>query len=308
MARLAALDMACRRFTMEARPGISPTRRRSTVTARARAASGAYGFQDLAKSIKLPADSDDSDIDESDLGEKDQVLWSSVPEEGPDGEPSQLDALSPGPEIDGTAMVYGALGTGNSQSRSADDAVPLRRSQTKHPMRRRLSTTTSRTRPSEIPGNRAIRLERKTPGETLGFILKTVKIATVNPETGQPTGNFVDPTFVAEVEPEGLAYKSGLRPGDHILEIDGEACQTMKHDFVVRLLKNNQGTVSMVCHFVLLWDEVVLSLRTTSCDRWCDTLQTIAAQYYIVDFSRDAPSLLRLPNDIVVWTLKSASS
>jgi hypothetical protein len=113
-------------------------------------------------------------------------------------------------------------------------------------MRRRLSTTTSLTRPSEIPGNRAIRLERKTPGESLGFVLKTVKIATVDPDTGEPTGHFVDPTFVAEVGPEGLAYKSGMRAGDHILEIDGEACQTMKHEFVVRLLMQNQGTVSMV--------------------------------------------------------------
>jgi hypothetical protein len=248
MSRLAALDMARRRFTMEPREGVSPTRRRTSVSTRARAASGAYGFSELARSFRTSgASSEGSDSSEVERirasGEEDRVA--SVPEEHdgrPDG-PSQRESLATSP-----ASGAQAAGPRATQARGSGDSasVPRRAEKAKKPIRRRLSTTTSLTRPSEIPGNRAIRLERKTPGESLGFVLKTVKIATVDPDTGEPTGHFVDPTFVAEVGPEGLAYKSGMRAGDHILEIDGEACQTMKHEFVVRLLMQNQGTVSMV--------------------------------------------------------------
>ena len=162
--------------------------------------------------------------------------------------------------------------------------------------RRRLSTTTASTRPTDIPGNRIIKVKRSTPGQPLGFILKTVKIAKVDLATGQPTGDYVDPTYVTtsidfrsflaylsalyrparavecarlsghayrvligacnpmpclipvfrfidKADPDGLGYKFGLRAGDHILEIDGTNCQALKHEFVVRLLQNNPGTI-----------------------------------------------------------------
>lgn len=109
--------------------------------------------------------------------------------------------------------------------------------------RRRLSTTTASTRPTDIPGNRIIKVKRSTPGQPLGFILKTVKIAKVDLATGQPTGDYVDPTFIDKADPDGLGYQFGLRAGDHILEIDGVNCQALKHEFVVRLLQNNPGTI-----------------------------------------------------------------
>lgn len=74
------------------------------------------------------------------------------------------------------AQVYGALGTGTAGAalrRPSSSAIHAAK------MRRRLSTTVAKTRPSDIPGNRLVRLERKTPGEPLGFVLKTVKIAQV---------------------------------------------------------------------------------------------------------------------------------
>lgn len=136
MSRLAALDMARRRFTMDSRPGQSPSKRQSIVSARARAASGAYGLAELAKSLRsagtTPAASDDSDSDDGGAG----------------GEGSALASIGEASE----ASPATARQNGNGS-----DGSPSKREM----LRRRLSTTTSFTRPSEIPGNRAIRLVRK---------------------------------------------------------------------------------------------------------------------------------------------------
>jgi hypothetical protein len=161
MSRLAALDMARRRFTMDSRPGQSSATRLNSVSARARAASGAYGFAALAKSFRgaTPLPSDDSDSD--DAGGSAGGDGGSLPSVG-EGSAEPTTRGSP---------------TGGKQSGS--NGSPNKR----EILRRRLSTTTSFTRPSEIPGNRAIRLVRKV---MISLALSALLEATSSPSRLAP--------------------------------------------------------------------------------------------------------------------------
>ena len=96
--------------------------------------------------------------------------------------------------------------------------------------------------PAESKGERLVRLQRKIPGQSLGFTLKTVAMASLKCATTSKQ----NPTFIETVDPTGIAYASGLRAGDHILRIDGEECANAKHAHLVNLLKSNEGVVQYV--------------------------------------------------------------
>lgn len=227
---------------------------------RPRAVSGSYGFSQQFSSSELaqhqqPAITEEADEED----EPDQVLWTAE-----DGELAPLDdtnADSDGREGDGASSsssrphVYSLLGTGasqnnpstdSSQAKSGEGDLSPNSTETSRKPRQRLMTMKP---PDQIPSDnrdrRAIRLERKTPKEPLGITLCTAKIPKRDASGNIVNNELTESTFVESCKPDGLGYRCGLRAGDQILDVDGEPCLNTKHNYVVRLLTRNEGTIQL---------------------------------------------------------------
>eukprot|EP00039_Didymoeca_costata_P022355 m.4325 g.4325 ORF g.4325 m.4325 type:complete len:558 (+) comp2956_c0_seq1:101-1774(+) len=201
-------------------------------TLRSRAVSGTYGFEPkIAKpNVSLSEMSEDG---------PDEVLWTAA-----DGDLAPMDEkIESGSDTEAPSSgphVYSLLGTGIS-AQPREPRSGLRQ--------RLLTMKPAAERPSESIEKRLVRVVRKTPGEPLGMTLKTAMIPKKD-ENGQVKSNEMSEcTFVETVNVEKTGYKSGLRVGDQILEIDGEACVDAKHSFVVRLLQKNEGTIQLVVKY-----------------------------------------------------------
>lgn len=205
---------------------VSPVSMQSSLQPMA-SAGAAIASLAAARGLGGAADSDDED----------QVLWTA--EDGnrsnemldTDEERDQFDIERP--------LVYSLLGTGLSANVVSEAATPPRSIG-----RRRMSTVTDATRPSDLMGRRTITVVKEA-GTTLGFKLKTVALPQRDKSGYVVPDVSVEATFVFSVDPDRPAHAAGLRAGDQILTVGPHNCLELKHEYVVRLIKAQDGPLVM---------------------------------------------------------------